>query len=200
MPLPQPATGRHLSHVRRVTYQGFERDDGLWDIEAELHDSKAFDLPSRHATSEDGMRRAGEAIHHMWLRVTVDTSLTVLAIDSAMDAHPLGQCPESQRTLQRMVGVNMARGWRKAINQHLGGTAGCTHMRELLFNLATATFQTVHAAFTPASSDIPPRHLDQCHGWALDGAGVKEHYPQFYRRRTGEEALEPVALDEAATR
>ena len=194
MPLPPPAP-RTLSHVRRVTYQGYQRKDGLWDIEAELHDSKAIDMPSRHASATDGIRRAGEPIHHMWLRVTVDTTLTVRAIESAMDAHPLGNCPESQRTLQRMIGVSMARGWRKAINQNLGGTAGCTHMRELLFNLATAAFQSVHAAFKQPSSDTPPRHLDQCHGWALDGAGVKEHYPQFYRRRPDHEGLEPVALE-----
>lgn len=192
MPLPPPVSDRKLSHVRRVTYQGFEREDGLWDIEAELHDSKPEDRPSRH--SPDGVRRAGEAIHHMWLRVTVDPQLTVHAIESAMDAHPLRQCPESERALQAMVGCNMARGWRKSINTHLGGEVGCTHMRELLFNLATATFQTVHAAFKQPSDDTPPRHLGQCHGWAFGGEGVKEHYPQFYRRQS--DGLRPVTAEE----
>ena len=50
MPLSEPAP-RTLQHVRRVHYQGFEREDGLWDIEGELHDSKAYDAPSfRDAT------------------------------------------------------------------------------------------------------------------------------------------------------
>ena len=44
MPLSPPAS-RTLKPVRRVTYQGFERAAGLWDIEGELHDSKAYDAP-----------------------------------------------------------------------------------------------------------------------------------------------------------
>ncbi|MBH2044643.1 MAG: DUF2889 domain-containing protein [Comamonadaceae bacterium] len=33
-------------HQRRVHYQGFERNDGLWNIEGDLHDSKMHDAPS----------------------------------------------------------------------------------------------------------------------------------------------------------
>ncbi|MBY0410862.1 MAG: DUF2889 domain-containing protein, partial [Burkholderiaceae bacterium] len=84
MPLSPPAP-RTLKHVRRVIYQGFEREDGLWDIEGELHDSKAFDVTSfRNAGA---LRPAGTAIHHMWLRVTVNLQLEVQAIDVAMDSH-----------------------------------------------------------------------------------------------------------------
>ena len=178
MPLSEPAP-RTLQHVRRVHYQGFEREDGLWDIEGELHDSKAYDAPSfRDAT---GTRRAGDPIHHMWLRVTVNRQLVVQAIDVAMDTHPLNECALAQAALQRMVGCSMARGWRQAIQKHLGGEQSCTHLRELLFNLATAAFQSLPIAFAPASEDEPPRHLGQCTGWALDGKGVQEHYPRFYK-------------------
>ncbi|MBV2218277.1 MULTISPECIES: DUF2889 domain-containing protein [Diaphorobacter] len=178
MPLSSPAP-RTARHVRRVTYQGYEREDGLWDIEGELHDSKPQDLPSLRYP--DGVRRAGEPIHHLWLRVTVDRDLVVRAIESAMDAHPLAGCTQAQRALQAMVGCSMARGWRQSIQTHLGGVAGCTHLRELLFNLATATFQTIHAAFQN-EGDEPPRHLGQCTGWDFSGQGVREHYPQFYGR------------------
>ena len=178
MPLSSPAP-RTARHVRRVTYQGYEREDGLWDIEGELHDSKPQDLPSLRYP--DGVRRAGEPIHHLWLRVTVDRDLVVRAIESAMDAHPLAGCTQAQCALQTMVGCSMARGWRQSIQTHLGGVAGCTHLRDLLFNLATATFQTIHAAFQN-EGDEPPRHLGQCTGWDFSGQGVKEHYPQFYGR------------------
>lgn len=179
MPLSPPAP-RTLKHVRRVNYQGFERDDGLWDIEGELHDSKAYDATSfRDPTKQ---RLAGEAIHHMWLRVTVNRQLVVQAIDVAMDSHPLQGCTEAQTALQHMVGCSMARGWRQSIQKHLGCVASCTHLRELLFNLATAAFQSVPAVFSSSHPDEPPRHLGQCTGWDFNGQGVKEFFPQFYGR------------------
>lgn len=178
MPLSDPVP-RKTSHIRRVTYQGYEREDGLWDMEAELHDSKAHDMPSfRH----QGVRLAGDPIHHMWLRVTIDRKLVVHAIEAAMDAHPLQDCPQARPALQGMVGACMARGWRQAIAQHMGGVASCTHLRELLFNMATAAFQTLPAAFGGGDPDTPPRHLGQCTGWDFEGNGVKEYFPQFYGR------------------
>ena len=178
MPLSAPVP-RKASHIRRVTYQGYEREDGLWDMEAELHDSKAHDMPSfRH----QGVRLAGDPIHHMWLRVTIDRKLVVHAIEAAMDAHPLQDCPQARPALQGMVGACMARGWRQAIAQHMGGVASCTHLRELLFNMATAAFQTLPAAFGGGDPDTPPRHLGQCTGWDFEGNGVKEYFPQFYGR------------------
>ena len=179
MPL-SPPTPRTLKHVRRVNYQGFERDDGLWDIEGELHDSKAYDATSFRDANKQ--RLAGEPIHHMWLRVTVNRQLVVQAIDVAMDSHPLKGCTEAQAALQQMVGCSMARGWRQAIQKHLGGVASCTHLRELLFNLATAAFQSVPAVFSSSNPDEPPRHLGQCTGWDFNGNGVKEFFPQFYGR------------------
>ena len=185
MPLSVPFP-RKASHIRRVTYQGYEREDGLWDMEAELHDSKAHDMPSfRH----QGVRLAGDPIHHMWLRVTIDRKLVVHAIEAAMDAHPLQDCPQARPALQGMVGACMARGWRQAIAQHMGGVASCTHLRELLFNMATAAFQTLPAAFGGGDPDTPPRHLGQCTGWDFEGNGVKEYFPQFYGR--GEANTQP---------
>ena len=185
MPLSAPVP-RKTSHIRRVTYQGYEREDGLWDMEAELHDSKAHDMPSlRH----QGVRLAGDPIHHMWLRVTIDRKLVVHAIEAAMDAHPLQDCPQARPALQGMVGACMARGWRQAIAQHMGGVASCTHLRELLFNMATAAFQTLPAAFGGGDPDTPPRHLGQCTGWDFEGNGVKEYFPQFYGR--GEANTQP---------
>ncbi len=185
MPLSAPVP-RKTSHIRRVTHQGYEREDGLWDMEAELHDSKAHDMPSfRH----QGVRLAGDPIHHMWLRVTIDRKLVVHAIEAAMDAHPLQDCPQARPALQGMVGACMARGWRQAIAQHMGGVASCTHLRELLFNMATAAFQTLPAAFGGGDPDTPPRHLGQCTGWDFEGNGVKEYFPQFYGR--GEANTQP---------
>ena len=179
MPL-SPVPDRTPQHERDVRYRSYARADGLWDIEGELHDSKAYDATSFRDPSKQ--RLAGEAIHHMWLRVTVNRQLVVLAIDVSMDSHPLKGCTEAQAALQLMVGCSMARGWRQPIQKHLGGVASCTHLRELLFNLATAAFQSVPAVFSSSNPNEPPRHLGQCTGWDFNGNGVKEFFPQFYGR------------------
>ncbi|WP_414708625.1 DUF2889 domain-containing protein [Ramlibacter sp.] len=48
--------------------------------------------------------------------------------------------------MQAMVGVRMGPGWRQALEKALGGAKGCTHLRELLFNMARRDA----VAFTPA--------------------------------------------------
>lgn len=179
---------RTAQHLRDVRYRSFSRPDGLWDIEGELHDSKAVDQVFQ------GNRRvpAGTAIHHMWIRATVDTVLEVKAIEVAMDSHPLGHCPEASAALQRMVGCQMGRGWRKAIQEHLGGVASCTHLRELLFNMATAAFQSIPNVFATGDPDAPPRHLGQCLGWDFDGPGVAAYYPQFIHWHADARATPPA--------
>jgi hypothetical protein len=187
MPLSSPVP-RVPSHTRRVIYQGFAREDGLWDIEGQLHDSKAHDQASLRSPNL-GPLPAGAAMHDIWLRVTVDSELIVRAIESAMDAFPMPHCTGAQRALHAMIGCDMMRGWRKAIDTHLGGVAGCTHMRELLFNLATAAIQTVQNF--EGKDDKPPRHLGQCTGWDFNGEGVRVHYPKFYGRAPQHSSVAP---------
>ena len=175
MPLSAPSAHRTPQHLRHVHYRSFLRSDGLWDVEGELIDSKAIDTPRLNGP---GVRQAGDPIHHMHIRVTIDTQLVVHAIEASMQAHPVPGCPGALQAMQRMVGCSMARGWRRAIDTHLSGVVGCTHLRELLNNMATAAFQSIPQAFTPAA-DQPPSFLGRCTGWDWQGPGVATHYPQF---------------------
>ena len=80
MPLPPPDYPRqplHAFHTRAVL-----RDGGLWDLEAELIDVKAYDFPKR-----DGeVFKAGDPIHHMHLRITIDGDFTIVAAQAVYDA------------------------------------------------------------------------------------------------------------------
>ncbi len=193
MPLTE-IPDRSPQHLRDVRFRSFVRPDGLWDIEGEMHDSKAVDLNlsgNRHVP-------AGAAIHHMWIRTTINNALEVQAIEVAMDSHPMGHCPEATAALQRMVGCSMARGWRKSIQEHLGGVTSCTHLRELLFNMATAAFQSVTHVFASDDPAQPPRHLGQCLGWDFNGPGVAAHYPQFVHWAPGARRTSPAPADATA--
>ena len=163
-------------HTRRVEYRGFRRDDGLWDIEGELHDSK----PHPFEIEGEGRWEPGQAVHHMLLRVSIDDAMVIRDIAVAMDAYPHGPCPQAMAPMQRLVGETLGRGWRQTIQRHLGGIQGCTHLRELLFNLATAAFQTKTASFAPPADGRPPAHLGQCLAWDFNGPVVEKAYPMFF--------------------
>ncbi|MBC5764166.1 DUF2889 domain-containing protein [Ramlibacter albus] len=181
MPLPPPAARQHL-HTRAATYRGYLRDDGLWDIEAEMADTKTYVQPR----AGDQLREAGEPIHGMAIRITLDEGMTIRAIAASMDATPFGECRQGEDPMQKMVGVRLGPGWRQAIDERLGGVRGCTHLRELLFNMATAAYQTVfpyrQLSLKPAEVTQPPHHLDRCIAWDLQGTVVQRTYPQFARK------------------
>jgi hypothetical protein len=183
MPLPEPAPRRHL-HTRAVTYRGFLRDDGLWDIEGEMADTKTYGFER----SDGSGMPAGTPIHGMKIRITVDEAMTIRAISTAMDHTPFPECGQGVDPMQQMLGATLGPGWRQAIEKALGGVRGCTHLRELLFNLATAAYQTVFpwrererrlAGIAPVQASQPPYHLGRCIAWDTSGAVVARYYPQF---------------------
>lgn len=183
MPLPAPQPRTHL-HTRAVVYRGYHREDGLWDIEAEMKDTKTYAIDR----SEHGTMPPGTPIHDMLIRVTVDDTMTVREIATAMEHTPFNECQQGTDPMQQMVGATMGPGWRVSIDRALGNTRGCTHLRELLFNMATAAYQTIpsyrdrlrrQAGVPSAPSDKPPYHLGKCIAWDFDGAVVQRRYPQF---------------------
>ena len=46
MPLENSNKSRRLMHTRSIECQGFLRDDGLWEVEAWLRDTKPFAQPA----------------------------------------------------------------------------------------------------------------------------------------------------------
>jgi hypothetical protein len=183
MPLPAPQPRSHL-HTRTVVFRGYHRDDGLWDIEAEMSDTKTYPLER----SERGLMQPGTPVHGMAIRATVDDTMTIREIATSMDSTPFDECQRGNDPMQQMVGVTMGPGWRQAIERALGGVRGCTHLRELLFNMATAAYQTIpsykhrlrrQAGLPEPASNEPPYHLGKCMAWDFEGPVVQRHYPQF---------------------
>jgi hypothetical protein len=172
-----------------VTYRGYDREDGLWDIEAELTDVKTYTFQVHEAHPFP----AHEPIHQLSVRLTVDDQMLIQAVSTSMDHIPHSDCSQVQPDMQSLVGCRLGRGWRKAVNEKIGGTAGCTHLRELLFNMATAAFQTLPSGQwhrrTLRGQDHPPItqppfHLGQCKTWAFDGPVTAHFYPMFYKPKT----------------
>lgn len=183
MPLPVPSPRRALKHTRTIRVEGFAREDGLWDIDARITDVKTMDVPIA-----SGVRPAGMPLHDLHLRLTVDTRLTIVAVDAASDAVPYpGQCDTIAPAYQRLVGLNLMHRFRADVKARLGGVAGCTHLTEMAQILPTAAMQALagvvfgeRGAGAGDTSTEKPIQLDRCHALRSDGAAVARYYPRWY--------------------
>mgnify|MGYP003352935611 FL=1 len=189
--LPAPVQ-RTQAHTRAVEYRGYHREDGLWDIEAELTDTKTY------SQEKSGGRflPAGAPVHGMTIRLTVNDEMKITGVAAGMPATPFAECHQANPPMQKLIGCTLGRGWRKAIQEALGETQGCAHLRELLFNMATVAYQTIPlyrmhlkkvAGLPEPVLKRPPPHVGQCIAWDLDGAVVKRIYPQFAGRKPKED-------------
>jgi hypothetical protein len=182
MSLSPPAARQHL-HTRTIVCEGFEREDGLFDIEARMVDTKTFDFDP----SGRGHLAASTPLHDMQLRLTVDKDRVVHDIEVTTHSAPYSDCFTVAPAYKALIGASLSSGWRRAINQAVGGIKACTHLSELLMPAATVAFQTTEGAqrsarrLIPAGSDSPkPFFVNQCKGWAESGDVVKRLFPQWY--------------------
>lgn len=178
MPLSAPSCARKPIHNRSISVHSFERDDGLWDIEAVLIDTKAYDFPLRGGE----MHTAGTPVHHMHLRVTIDDSFTITAAEVAYDAAPYGEfCSAIAPEYKNLVGLNLLNQFRRKVRERFGRTAGCTHVTELTNVLPTVAIQTMSARRRKSNNNGKrPFQLDGCHALRVDGPVVKKYYPDWY--------------------
>jgi hypothetical protein len=183
-----PPVPRLRTHQRNIEFNGYLRDDGLWDIEAEMVDTRQHAYRTREGVEVAPPSR----FHNMLLRVTLDDQMVIHALEAAMPASPFPECGNATDPMQRLVGARLGGGWRKAIDDAIGGTKGCTHMRELLFNIATAAFQTIpvyrmrlsraepQAMLPLAPGARPPPHMGKCLSWDFNGPVVQRVAPQYF--------------------
>jgi len=187
MPLPAAAP-RDKLHRRVIHCEGFAREDGLWDIEGHITDTKSYEF---HNEWRGGIA-PGVAVHDMWLRLTLDDDFVVRMVDVAFDATPFPLCGDIAGAYQQLVGLTLGPGWSRAVRSALGGRRGCTHVTELLGPMATVAFQTIIAekrrrARAAARNESEqkwrekPPFIDGCHAWVADGEVVRRFLPEFYK-------------------
>jgi hypothetical protein len=193
MPLSPPVGRQHL-HTRRVTCQGFFREDGLWDIEGRITDEKSYE----HANEWRGPLKPGDFVHDMSIRLTIDDRFTVVDVEAITDKSPYRICGDVAPDFKKLIGLRVGGGFHREVRARLGGVHGCTHIVELLGPVATTAFQTVSSgkarelerahrakngmpqADTPARRRRKPYVIDTCHAWAADGPVAKRWAPDFY--------------------
>ena len=177
-PVTHTTNQRQPIHNRNINSTGYLRDDGLWDIEAVLIDTKDYYFES----IERGTLSPGEHVHNLTVCVTLDDSFTIRDVNAVMEATPFQLCKQVPPRMKKIVGITIGKGWIKQVLELLGGTQGCTHFIEMLKIIATTAYQTIHPyriKDTQGPKIIHPSIVDQCQGFASDGSVVQQHFPEY---------------------
>lgn len=196
MALPPAAPERKLKHRRSIDVHVFARGNGLWEVDAEIRDVK-----TRDAKLAGGLRKAGDPIHDMLLRLVVDEQLNIVEAGSETRWMPYpGHCDDHGDAYRALAGLNLLKGFRTAVKERLGGSIGCTHLTELTQVLPTAVIQAFAGEVldTREDSERQPFQIDRCHALRSDGEAVKLFYPRWYRGTQDPAAASPPSETRAS--
>jgi Protein of unknown function (DUF2889) len=174
------AVERRLSHRRSIDIAGYQRRDGLYDIEATLIDVKGIPI----VTPDRPNIAVGDELHNMVLCLTINSDMKIVAVNTLMNATPYITCPGIANAYQSLVGVVIGAGWTRIIKDLFNGVKGCTHLRELLGPIATVAFQTVvdeecRIKDYRESPEVFKAMIGSCYGLARDSHNVERLWPEF---------------------
>lgn len=187
MPLSKPVSREKL-HTRHIECCGYERKDGLFDIEGHLVDTKTY----AYESSWRGRMEPGMPVHEMWIRLTIDSKLLVHEVEAVTDFGPFQICPDITPNFKRLEGLRIGPAWNRRARELVGGVEGCTHIFEMLSQVATTGYQTLvrkrsqqhekrEAEGKAGPRRAPPMLLNTCHAWSTKGELVKKIFPGQYK-------------------
>lgn len=176
MPFKETAE-RELVHDRQISCKGYERKDGLWDIEGYLLDIKHYDF----AHTDRGVVEAGEKYHEMGVKLTIDSEMFIKDVEAFIDYSPFKICPGSTTNFKKLKGLQIKPGFKKEISKILNGVCGCTHLKELVFAVSTVAFQTVLKKRHNENIEKARKPLiNTCFAFNSKQEVVKNYFPEMY--------------------
>ncbi|MDL2275406.1 DUF2889 domain-containing protein [Desulfosarcina sp. OttesenSCG-928-G10] len=125
-------------HTRTISvdiYEGPSPDTLV--VEGRLQDRRHLDThyPEGHVEPP-------YTVHHMVIRMALCLpEKTITEIEVEMPAIPNADCSDAQNSLEPIIGLRIAAGFMAAVRKKIPRKAGCTHLLELLSNMAPAAFQ-----------------------------------------------------------
>lgn len=176
---------REELHHRDVDMRFYRRNDGLFEIEGRLVDTKTHAF-RRLLAEEDAP--PGHHLHDITVRLVPDAELLVHAADARMSATPFHICLGAANALQALVGLSIGAGWNKRVRELLGGVVSCTHIVELLGPMATTVLQGMLPLRIVSSGDLENDakrrfHVDSCYAFAAEREVVFRLLPNLQREK-----------------
>lgn len=168
-------------HTRNITINGFQRDDGLWEVEGVLRDTKGYPF----SLQDRGLIDIGDYLHQMVLTLVYDDSFTIRDVRAQMLDTPYLDCPGAESQYKALIGLQIKKGWMTEAKEALGRTTSCTHLTEMLPVLATAALQTVRGYklnFEPdyaSGSEERGTVRNTCYGFRDGGRAQLHLWPEM---------------------
>jgi hypothetical protein len=155
-------------HRRSLEYEVFDEEETL-SVVGRLRDTRPWAYAPHVAV-----------VHDMELRVSVRTDdLTITAAAATMHVFPHTECPGIIGAFGGLVGISVARGYTRQVQERFGGPRGCTHLEQMARSLGPVVIQAVTSRRALAVSrgeadDLlsgagSPWAMDSCHIWATGG-------------------------------
>lgn len=166
------ATRDALVHRRKVTVDVI--DDGEFlELDCRLTDERPW---------ASGEPENQTLVHDLRLRIKVEkASLIITAADAQMFMQPHVECLDILGSYQQLVGISVARGYNKKIQELFGRERGCSHLEFMAKAIGTAVLQGVLSSsrrddwLEGKAFDLPENADDvlrnTCHFWADGGPG-----------------------------
>lgn len=193
--LPKPARRKHI-HTRTYEAQAYEREDGLFDIEVEMRDTKPFSFDN----TDRGYVSAGEPLHHMKMRVTVSETMEIMDVEARTLASPYHMCADITPNYKALIGLRIVGGFTKKAQAITGRSAGCTHHNDILKVVGTTAFQGLWTIITRrmreraageetkldgaankfTGKSASAALLNTCHVYDVSSPIVKRQWPESY--------------------
>jgi hypothetical protein len=95
---------------------------------------------------------------------------------------------------EALAGLRIGPGWNRMVRERVGHGRGCTHLVEMLAQMATTAMQAVWTEKTPMGEtkedgedrQTPPRRLpagmlNTCYTYNSDSKFVREYFPDDYQ-------------------
>ena len=171
-----------LLHTRNYEVKSFLKDENTVLIRGAVMDRKPGGL---YVPDDDEPL----VMHHMIVDLTVAyPQMEIIDAAVVFEAHPHTTCTNIVDHYQKLIGLNIARGFTHRIRELFGGPRACTHTTALIQAMAPVAVQTlwsmqaVRAKMTGTSfsESVTPEerkrslamNLNTCHVWAEDGPNM----------------------------
>ena len=166
------------THVRTITAKAWRVSDDEIDVTGRLVDDRPLLGPRWY------QQDSNPTIHDMTLTIRVrHPDLVITRASGAMETHPYTLCPDALPSLQQLVGLSVARGFTRAVNERFGRQLGCAHLTALIQALGPVVRQAAGAAFRDENAlpraDEDTWFVNTCQAW-------REHGPLHSRLVKGD--------------